>query len=190
MTSRDQTLRNPRIATTFVALTIGATACISLEVDVPSVCVRQEKVPMFSLPQETLDDFDGEIEQTFTMKGVDLLTQLQENGLVADAALHGITIAATDQWMPTLGFIDEAFASLKPTGSNLSPIELGCRRGQCESAGRELELAPETITSVLEYVQSEELELTVRLAGALPTQDWAVDVDVCMSSNVKFERGL
>lgn len=189
MRSRNTTLRAQLTAVTFAAA-LGSTACISLEIDVPDVCVRQQKVPMFSLPADTLDDFDGEIEQTFTMKGVDLLSQLEENGIDAEAALHGITIAATDKWMPTLGFIDEAFATLKPMGSTLDPIELGCQRGECDAIGRELELAPETITSIIDYLQSEELELTVRLAGALPTQDWAVDVDVCMSSNVKFERGF
>lgn len=162
------------------ALLVAGTGCgdiLFLEVEQPAMCKVVENQQFGgSRYSATLDlNVSQEIQGLgiSNIQGVDLFINLQRAKLVARSGI------------PNFDFIDRAKVTVMPIiASGPPPLEV-LSYERTGPSGSEVELASGEPVNISPYITAETLRAEAEISGRLPSQNWSIDIEVCLYSRAR-----
>jgi hypothetical protein len=161
-------------------LVVASTGCgdlLFLEVEQPALCkVVENQAFGGSQYAATIDlNVSQEIQGLGigNIQGVDLFINLQRAKLVARSGISNFD------------FIDKAKITVMPiVSSGPPPLEVLSyeRKGP---SGTEVELAAGQPTNISPYITAETLRAEAEISGRLPSENWSIDIEVCLYSRAR-----
>ena len=91
------------------------------------------------------------------------------------------------------GFLDSAHVTVTSgdAASTLPALTVvDCSGEGCPTAGSEITLLSSEPGDALAYLRSGSVAVSLEVSGALPTQAWTIDVDVCVKGTIRFTQEL
>jgi hypothetical protein len=173
-----------------VAVALGTTGCslVSAEANIPDACITRSGLTMQGLPVALPT---ATVNQSFTHDAFgDLKDLLGSNDQHLKAQVRFITATfhmesgATD-----LSFLQAASLQVSSMDSSagLAPIDvIDCHSGMCPFQSPTVEIQATGNADLVEYVRAGALRFDLGLTGTLPTNDWAVGLEVCVSGKATF----
>lgn len=162
------------------ALLVASTGCgdiLFFEVEQPAICkVVENQAFGGSRYSATIDlDVSQEIQGLGVgdLQGVDLFVSLKRAKLVARSGISNFD------------FIDRAKVSVMPiVSSGPPPLQVLAYERQ-GSTGTEVELAAGEPVNISPYISAETLRAEAELSGRLPSENWSIDIEVCLYSRAR-----
>lgn len=154
---------------------------LDVEVEVPEVCVTHRGIEIAGVPVE----LGAGIDETFTIDDLSAFDALDD--LDADARFVSATVRAAGG-VDNLGFIEAAsveVASADPD-STLPTLRVYACDGDCAADGNVLALPVQEQPDALAYLRSGSLSIALQARGTLPTEDWTLDVEVCVAARASY----
>jgi hypothetical protein len=165
-----------------------STGCIQIGGTLEDVCIHKSGIMMEGMPSELPSP--GElpaVEHAFVHEDLDVLAPLLDSGLDAEVFFTAATLRA-DHDLDFVRRVDLVGSSANPDAT-LPAIDLASCAGDCND-GHEVSLVGAEDRSMMEYLTTGALEFRMTVSGELPTEDWALDVDVCLRGDVSHRASL
>lgn len=165
----------------FVALSVSLSGCgdlLFLEIEQPEICQI--------LPGETFSGSEYsrelQIDVQGQLPGIDLSTP---QGLSSVFRLTRVDFIARSG-ITDFDFISEAdIRILPPEGSGLLPAHVIDYHRKGAQTGPTLTMTGNQDVDLYAYLTGGEIIVDTSLAGTLPTEEWSMDIEVCMYVNIR-----
>ena len=107
--------------------------------------------------------------------------------LDADLAISRVELRATSG-LTDLDFVSRAHVSIASgdPASTLPTLDAVSCDGDCLPDGTTLSIPAETQHDAVEYARSGSLVVDLDVEGTLPEVSWTMDVDVCLTGNIRY----
>lgn len=175
-----QRLVHAAVATGLVAFGAG---CPLLEVDaeLPEVCMTQKDVQIDGVPV----DMAMAVDRTFTFDDLSAFAPLEE--LDAEAHFVSATVRAT-HGIDSLAFVESASVEVASNApeSTLPTLTVYACDGDCLAQDAALVIPVQDRSDALAYIRSGSLSIRLQATGALPTEDWTMDVETCVAARASY----
>jgi hypothetical protein len=174
--------------------------CVQISAEVEDACLHRSGLQIAGLPlpegvtEELLEQYLPQdmpaVEQEFVHEDFEALEPILNSGLDAKVFFTGATFRGVGvEDLSFLRSIELVGASSNPDAA-LGSMDLGsCSDDSCTD-GPEAHLTVDEELDMMEYLTTGSVKFRMTVAGNLPREDWALDVDICMRGSVKFEAGL
>ena len=147
---------------------------LDLNVAVDDLCVTQANI---TVPASPLD-VEVSLAQDFKFDNLDALHQLAK--IDGNVMFKSATIKTSGN---DLSSVASAHLTLASDDASLPTLDAFDCTGDCFTAGS-LDLTAIAQQNVLAYMSANVLTGSIQLDGSLPTQDWTMDVTVCLSGSL------
>jgi hypothetical protein len=166
-----------------LALVTTAAGCplLEAEVELSEVCMTYADLEIAGVPAGV----PTSIDETFTFDDLSAFDALAD--LDADARFLSATVRATSG-VDTLGFVDTAsveIASNDPDSTLPTRMIYSCD-GDCRADGDALAIPAQDQPDALDYIRSGSLAIALRVSGTMPTEDWTMDVEICVAGHASY----
>lgn len=188
------------------------TACIQVDAEVPKACFLQSDVVIPAVEvngigvagaldraedaglDTSIIPTSGAVEESFTRDGLNDITDTFDSvGVTGRARLLQVDVTAI-RGLEDFSIIERIAVRMAPVEPNaaLPPMVLAaCDASQgCDTLSSQVTLSGDSEQDLVPYLELGTLEFTLELAGSVPLEEWAFDVDVCMSGGANFEASL
>jgi len=157
--------------------------CVQITGTIEEACLPKTGLAIEGLPAEAGADTPL-IQHSFVIDDFDALNQVLDLGLEAEVYFTGTKLRSGSQ---KLDFVREI--QLVGSSRDLPLVDLGsCAHETCAADSELLLNAAEV--DVMEYIDTGMIDLSLTVAGDLPREEWALDVDICVRGTLSFEANL
>lgn len=168
--------RSAALVACALLLPLGGCPLLQIEADVPEVCVSRTDVAV-----------PGALGQLQTAVKVQLSSIQGLDELTEDDELRFISFSAHPQdGGQELAGIQSAKVILTASeASGLPPIQIFSCAGDCTDASGALTVKSSTDANIADYLRDAEAAAELQLNGSLPLRDFKVDINACLSGELK-----
>ena len=154
---------------------LAASGCLSVSGDVPEACIHWSQVTIPGAPISA-----GEVSKSFVQEdfGYDVPEE-------ADAEVYFVEATLSMQ-QGSFSFVDEINLTIQSldANANVSPLRLVDYIKDAQTAEAQALNFPGTgEDNLISYVETNSIEFVLDIKGDVPTQDWQVDLDTCLSAS-------
>jgi len=149
---------------------------ISVEAEIPDACLTYAEVEIGGVPHGVAFTF------TKTLDEVPLI-----DGFVSfDAAItEARATLRARSGVSDLHFVDGLVVTID-NGERAPFVLVACEHGSCASPTRESAIAIDTPADLIDYLTTGPAEIKIEMTGALPTETWVADIEICLSGSARL----
>ena len=167
-----------------LALALAATGCTFLDVqaDLPEVCMTHRDIDVEGVPVELA----GSIDKTFAFDDLSAFDAIKD--LEAEARFVRATVRAT-AGVDSLAFVEAAsveIASNTPSSTLPARVVYACD-GDCPAEDNALLIPALEEFDALADIRSGSLSIGLAARGAMPTDPWTMDVELCVAASASYK---
>lgn len=157
-------------------LPLGGCPLLQIEAEVPQVCIARTGVTV-----------PGSLGELLTMVKIGLDDAGGLDELRGGDALRFVSFAATPQGggQELAGVQSARITLLASADSGLPPVQLFACADSCTGEDGALTLTSSSDANIAAYLRDREVAVELELRGSLPLQDFKVDLDACLSGEVR-----
>ncbi len=144
---------------------------VDLELSVTNMCRSWEDRRLPGAP------VDGRLVHTFTLEDLPEASELQALDVSVERLAIDVRAAAG---LADLRFVDHIVIRAGDT------LLLDCD-GSCVAPDGTLHLEPIVPDEILDLAARGELEITLEISGETPPDEWAVDLDACVTASASYD---
>jgi hypothetical protein len=178
------TMRSSFLAFAAMIGFVAACTVAKAEVDVQNMCLTYDDLMITGVAGGS-----NELDHTFKYSKLGLIQAFASR--VTNLQFVSVTAQATSG-ITSLDFVQAAHVSVAsgdPT-SPLPTVDVYDCDGDCVPDGNSLNVPATFEASAIAYVETGSIVANLVIDGAIPPQDWTMDIDFCFSGQLSYSRSL